>query len=111
MRKLMIVPALTVLALAPAAAQDVVYRFEQRVAPPGQGDVFTLPVPPPGAGAMIEHRMGLLAVEPFDMAAPMTGAPYTAGRVSLREGRVLLPEDAVFSRIARAATFRVISTR
>jgi hypothetical protein len=74
----MIVPALTIFAAAPAAAQDVVYRFEQRVAPPGQGDVFTLPVPPPGAGAMIEHRMGLLAVEPFDMAAPMTGAPYTA---------------------------------
>lgn len=78
MRKLMIVPALTILAVAPAAGQDVVYRFEQRVAPPGQGDVFTLPVPPPGAGAMIEHRMGLLAVEPFDMAAPVTGAPYTA---------------------------------
>ena len=78
MRKLMIVPALTILAAAPAAAQDVVYRFEQRVGPPGQGDVFTLPVPAPGAGEMIEHRMGLLAVEPFDMAAPVTGAPYTA---------------------------------
>lgn len=78
MRKLMIVPALTILAAVPAAAQDVVYHFEQRVASPGQGDVFTLPVPPPGAGAMIEHRMGLLAVEPFDLAAPMTGAPYTA---------------------------------
>jgi len=79
----MIVPALTILAAAPAAAQDVVYHFEQHVAAPDQGDVFTLPVPPPhipppGSGAMIEHRMGLLAVEPFDMAAPMTGAPYTA---------------------------------
>jgi hypothetical protein len=77
-RKLMIVPALTILAAAPAAAQDVIYHFEQRVGPPGQGDVFTLPAPPPGAGATIEQRMGLLAVEPFDMAAPMTGAPYTA---------------------------------
>ncbi len=74
----MIVPALTILAAAPAAAQDVVYHFEQRVGAPGQGDVFTLPVPPPGAGAMIEQRMGLLAVEPFDMAAPTKGAPYTA---------------------------------
>lgn len=78
MRKLMIVPALTLLAAAPAAAQDVIYHFEQRVGPPPQGDVFTLPVPPPGAGAMIEQRMGLLAVEPFDMAAPTKGAPYTA---------------------------------
>jgi hypothetical protein len=74
----MIVPALTILAAVPAAAQDVIYRFEQRVGPQGQGDVFTLPAPPPGAGAMIEQRMGLLAVEPFDMATPMTGAPYTA---------------------------------
>ena len=57
---------------APAAAQDVVYRFEQRVDAPlgagaaGQGDVFTLAVPPGGAGGLIEQRMGLLAVEPFD---------------------------------------------
>ena len=78
MRKLMMVPVLTILAAAPAAAQDVVYQFEQHVATPAQGDVFTLPLPPPGAGGMIEQRIGLLAVEPFDMAAPKTGAPYTA---------------------------------
>ena len=79
MRKLMIVPVLTILAAGPAAAQDVVYQFEQRIGTPGQGDVFTLPVPPPpGAGAMVEQRFGLLAVEPFDMGSPVTGAPYTA---------------------------------
>ena len=75
----MIVPVLTILAAAPAAAQDVVYQFEQRIGTPAQGDVFTLPVPPPpGAGAMVEQRFGLLAVEPFDMGTPVTGAPYTA---------------------------------
>ncbi len=79
MAKLMIVPVLTILAAAPAAAQDVVYQFEQRIATPAQGDVFTLPVPPPpGAGAIVEQRFGLLAVEPFDMGSPVTGAPYTA---------------------------------
>jgi hypothetical protein len=75
-RKLMTVPVLMMLAV-PAAAQDVVYRFEQRGVAPGQGDVFTLPVPPPpppGAGGM----MGLLAVEPFEGAEPITGAPYSA---------------------------------
>jgi len=78
-RKLMIVPVLTILAAAPAAAQDVVYQFEQRIGTPAQGDVFTLPVPPPpGAGAMVEQRFGLLAVEPFDAGSPVTGAPYTA---------------------------------
>lgn len=78
MRKLMTLPVLLVLA-APAAAQDVIYRFEQRGAAPGQGDVFTLPVPPPpGGAAMIENRMGLLAVEPFEGAEPKTGAPYSA---------------------------------
>jgi hypothetical protein len=77
-RKMMIVPVLTILAAAPAAAQDVVYQFEQRIGTPAQGDVFTLPVPPPpGAGAMVE-RFGLLAVEPFDMGSPVTGVPYTA---------------------------------
>ena len=79
MGKLMIVPVLTILSAAPAAAQDVVYQFEQRIGTPAQGDVFTLPVPPPpGAGAMVEQRFGLLAVEPFDMGSPVTGAPYTA---------------------------------
>ena len=75
-RKLMAVPVLMMLAI-PAAAQDVVYRFEQRGVAAGQGDVFTLPVPPPappGAGGM----MGLLAVEPFEGAEPITGAPYSA---------------------------------
>ena len=74
----MIVPVLTILAAAPAAAQDVVYQFEQRIAAPEQGDVFTLPVPPPPGAGATEQRFGLLAVEPFDMGAPVTGAPYTA---------------------------------
>jgi hypothetical protein len=56
-----------------------VYQFEQHIGTPAQGDVFTLPVPPPpGAGAMVEQRFGLLAVEPFDAGSPVTGAPYTA---------------------------------
>ena len=77
-RKLMTVPVLMMLA-APAAAQDVVYRFEQRGVPPAPGDVFTLPVPPPpGAGGMLESRIGLLAVEPFEGADPVVGAPYSA---------------------------------
>ena len=78
-RKLMTLPILMLLA-APAAAQDVVYHFEQRGAPPGPGDLFNLPVPPPppGAGGMIESRMGLLAVEPFEGAQPIVGAPYSA---------------------------------
>lgn len=78
MRKLMTVPVLLVLA-APAAAQDVVYRVEQRSVAAEQGDVFNLPVPPPpGTATMIENRMGLLAVEPFEGAEPKTGAPYSA---------------------------------
>jgi hypothetical protein len=72
----MTISFLAILAAAPVAAQDVVYRFEQRVA--GQEDVFTLQLPPPGAGGMIEQQIGLLAVEPFDVSRPMTGAPYTA---------------------------------
>jgi hypothetical protein len=69
-----------VAAPAPAAAQDVIYRFEQRVegATQGGGDFFTLPVPPGGPGGFIEQRMGVLAVEPFDTMEPITGAPYTA---------------------------------
>jgi len=69
-----------VAAPASAAAQDVIYRFEQRVegATQGGGDFFTLPVPPGGPGGFIEQRMGVLAVEPFDTMEPITGAPYTA---------------------------------
>jgi hypothetical protein len=72
--------ALGVAAPAPAAAQDVIYRFEQRGegAAQGGGDFFTLPVPPGGPGGFIEQRMGVLAVEPFDAAEPITGAPYSA---------------------------------
>jgi len=82
MRTLMTVSMLALLAASPAAAQDVVYHFERRLATPGQ-DVFTLPVPPPpGAGAMIEQRIGLLAVEPFESSEPVTGAPYTADMVT-----------------------------
>ncbi len=83
MRTLMSVSILVLLASAPAAAQDVLYHFEQRLATPGQDDVFTLRVPPPpGAGAMIEQRVGLLAVEPFESSQPITGAPYTADMVT-----------------------------
>ena len=65
--------------VAPAAAQDVIYRFEQRVDGAGQGgDFFTLPVPPPGPGGLIEQRMGVLAVEPFESMEPITDAPYAA---------------------------------
>ena len=84
MRKLMTRHTLALAAAlalaAPAAAQDVIYRFDQRVegAAQGGGDFFTLPVPPGGPGGFIEHRMGVLAVEPFDTAEPITGAPYTA---------------------------------
>src|SRR5688572_14704504 len=69
---------------APAAAQDVIYRFEQRVegAAQGGGNIFTLPVPPDGPGGFLEQRMGVLAVEPFDTAKPITGAPYTADIVT-----------------------------
>jgi hypothetical protein len=66
----------------PAAGQDMIYRFEQRVDTPAQGEFFTLPVPPGGPGGLIEQRMGLLAVEPFDAAEPKTGAPYTADIVT-----------------------------
>ena len=73
-----------VAAPAPAAAQDVVYRFEQRVdgAAQGGGDFFTLPVPPGGPGGFIQQRMGVLAVEPFDTMEPITGAPYSAEMVT-----------------------------
>src|SRR5687767_9922082 len=82
-RKLMIGTVLAVMTAAPTAAQDVVYRFEQRVeSAAGQGGVFTLPVPPGGPGGLIEQRMGLLAVEPFDAAEPKTDAPYTADIVT-----------------------------
>jgi hypothetical protein len=66
-------------AAMPAAAQDVIYRAG--VAAPGveQGSVFSLPVPPPVAGGMmIERGIGLLAVEPFNGAEPVAGAPYSA---------------------------------
>lgn len=82
MRKLMIASVLALAAAAPAAGQDVVYRFEQRVEGPAQGDFFTLPLPPGGPGGLIEHRMGLLAVEPFDATEPKTNAPYTADIVT-----------------------------
>jgi hypothetical protein len=49
---------------------------------PAQGEFFTLPVPPGGPGGLIEQRMGLLAVEPFDGAEQKTGAPYTADIVT-----------------------------
>jgi hypothetical protein len=73
------IPVLMVLAVAPAAGQDVIYRFEQRIgtAPPDD-QVFTVPVPPPAGGGMIENGIGLLAVEPFAAAKPVTGAPYSA---------------------------------
>jgi hypothetical protein len=75
---------------APAAAQDVIYRFQQpagdRFEQPAeaaaQGDFFTLPVPPGGPGGLIDERVGLLAVEPFDAAEPKTDAPYTADIVT-----------------------------
>src|SRR5215207_9303421 len=69
---------------APVAAQDVIYHFEQRVEAGVQGgaDFFTLPVPPGGPGGFIDKRMGVLAVEPFDTAQPITGAPYTADIVT-----------------------------
>ena len=88
MRKLIAIDALTrglvlagaLVAAVPAAAQDVIYRFEQRAegAAQGGGDVFTLPVPPGGPGGVIQQRMGVLAVEPFETMEPVTGAPYTA---------------------------------
>ena len=83
MRQLMMTNVLAIAAAVatavPAAAQDVIYRFEQRVDGPAQGGgFFTLPVPPGGPGGLIEQRMGVLAVEPFDAAQPITGAPYSA---------------------------------
>ena len=78
-RQLMTVPVLMLMLAVPATAQDVIYRFEQRGAAPDQGDIFTLPVPPPpGGGTMMEHRIGMLAVEPFEGAEPIVGAPYSA---------------------------------
>lgn len=76
--------AVALVTAAPAAAQDVIYRFEQRADGPAQGggDFFTLPVPPGGPGGFIEQRMGVLSVEPFDTAQPITGAPYTADIVT-----------------------------
>ena len=82
MRTLMMGSALALVVAVPAAAQDVLYRFEQHIDDPAHGGVFTLPVPPGGPGAMIEQRMGLLAVEPFDAAEPKTNAPYTADIVT-----------------------------
>jgi len=86
-RKLMMRIALAAAALlvmaAPAAAQDVIYRFEQRVEGAGHaGEFFTLPVPPGGPAGLLEQRLGVLAVEPFDTAEPVTGAPYTADIVT-----------------------------
>jgi hypothetical protein len=75
----MTVSVLAILAAVPATAQDVFYRFEQRgVAPAPDDQIFTVPVPPPPGGGMIEHGIGLLAVEPFAAAKPITGAPYSA---------------------------------
>lgn len=82
MRKLMMGTMLALAMAAPAAAQDVVYQFEQHADVPGHDDFFTLPVPPGGPGGLIEQRMGLLAVEPFDAADPKTDAPYTADIVT-----------------------------
>lgn len=68
---------------APAAAQDAIYHFEQQVGGAAQGgQFFTLPAPPGSPGALIEQRMGVLTVEPFDTAKPITGAPYTADVVT-----------------------------
>ena len=67
----------------PAAAQDVIYRFEQRAEGAGAaGEFFTLPVPPGGPGGLIQQRLGVLAVEPFDMAETVTNAPYSADIVT-----------------------------
>jgi hypothetical protein len=73
-----------VLAIAgPAAAQDVIYRFEQRGDGAGAaGEFFTLPVPPGGPGGLIQQRLGVLSVEPFDMAETVTNAPYSADIVT-----------------------------
>ena len=73
-----------VLAIAgPAAAQDVIYRFEQRGDGAGAaGEFFTLPVPPGGPGGLIQQRLGVLSVEPFDMAQTVTNAPYSADIVT-----------------------------
>ena len=68
---------------APAAAQDVIYRFEQRAEGAGAaGEFFTLPVPPGGPGGLIQQRLGVLSVEPFETAEPVTGAPYSADIVT-----------------------------
>jgi hypothetical protein len=68
---------------APAAAQDVIYRFEQRAEGAGAaGEFFTLAVPPGGPGGLIQQRLGVLSVEPFDMAETVTNAPYSADIVT-----------------------------
>ena len=68
---------------APAAAQDVIYRFEQRAEGAGAtGEFFTLPVPPGGPAGLIQQRLGVLSVEPFETAEPVTGAPYSADIVT-----------------------------
>ena len=87
MRKLVIgsvLAAASVLVMAaPAAAQDVIYRFEQRAEGAGAaGEFFTLPVPPGGPGGLIQQRLGVLSVEPFESAEPVTGAPYSADIVT-----------------------------
>ncbi len=78
-RNLMTALVLVCVVAAPAAAQDIIYGFGQAAAP-AQGDVFTVRVPPPPeAGAMmIERGIGLMTVEPFEGAEPITEAPYTA---------------------------------
>ena len=80
MRKLMLAAAVVLSMAVPAAAQEIVYRFEKQADGAGaQGDFFTLAVPPHGGpDGLIEQRMGLLAVEPFEAGNPITGAPYTA---------------------------------
>jgi hypothetical protein len=67
----------------PAAAQDVVYHFEQRAEAVGAaGEFFTLPLPPGGPDGLMQQRLGVLSVEPFDTAERVTGAPYTADIVT-----------------------------
>jgi hypothetical protein len=83
-RRIIIAFVTTLALVVPAAAQDVLYRFERHTGDPAQGDVaaqgdfFTMPVPPGGPGGLMDARLGVLAVEPFDTAEPKTGAPYTA---------------------------------
>jgi hypothetical protein len=79
-----VLAAASVLAMvAPASGHDVIYRFEQRAEGAGAaGEFFTLPVPPGGPGGLIQQRLGLLSIEPFESAEPVTGAPYSADIVT-----------------------------